>query len=124
MNREDIVMKSKGEQYRSYEYVADAVSAMLLVLLRGAAGEAYNIASDISWATIHEFALTMAKAGAVNLVFDLPDDVEKQGYSVISRAILSSEKIVGLGWKPTYTLAQGIEQTMKIVSHDDNWEDE
>lgn len=36
---EDIVLKSKGEQYFSYTYVADAVSAMFYVLFHGVARE-------------------------------------------------------------------------------------
>ena len=43
--KEDIVLKSKGEQLFSYTYVIDAVSAILTVMLRGKKGEAYNVAS-------------------------------------------------------------------------------
>lgn len=39
---ENIVLKSKGEQLFSYTYVADAVGAMLHVLLHGEEGVAYN----------------------------------------------------------------------------------
>ena len=42
---EDIVLKSKGEQLFSYTYVADAVSAMLHVLIHGEEGVPYNIAN-------------------------------------------------------------------------------
>lgn len=43
IEREDIILKSKGEQYFSYTYASDAVAAMLYVMLHGEYGKAYNI---------------------------------------------------------------------------------
>ncbi len=42
INGEDIVLKSKGTQYYSYTYMADAISGLLTVLLMGAKGAAYK----------------------------------------------------------------------------------
>ena len=49
---ENIVMKSKGEQLRSYTYVTDAITGLLTILLDGENGEAYNIASKLCITTI------------------------------------------------------------------------
>ena len=43
INKEDIVLKSDGTQYYSYNYVSDAVTAILTVLLNGNNKEAYNV---------------------------------------------------------------------------------
>ena len=59
----DVVLKSRGQQLRSYTYVADCVSALLTVLTAGVSGEAYNIANPAATATIAEFAETIAKIG-------------------------------------------------------------
>ena len=40
LNDEDIVMKSRGEQFRSWLYVVDCAVAMLLLLTKGNSGEA------------------------------------------------------------------------------------
>ena len=42
---ENIVLKSSGIQMRSYNYVADCVSALLSVLVQGNSGESYNLAN-------------------------------------------------------------------------------
>ena len=60
---EDIVMKSTGEQFRSWCYVVDCASALLHILLKGGSGEAYNIADANSNISIRELAETIAKIG-------------------------------------------------------------
>ena len=40
LDGKDIVMKSRGEQYRSWLYVVDAAFALLTILLKGSKGEA------------------------------------------------------------------------------------
>ena len=46
VNNEDIILKSEGNQYFSYTYVGDAISALFLLLLEGVNGEAYNIGDN------------------------------------------------------------------------------
>ena len=43
VNRRDIVMKSDGLSERTFCYAADAMDGFLRVLLKGKAGETYNI---------------------------------------------------------------------------------
>lgn len=56
INNEDIVLKSEGNQYFSYIYVADAVAAILYVLLKGQDGEAYNISNLDTNVHLKDFA--------------------------------------------------------------------
>lgn len=113
---EDIVMKSRGEQQRSYCYVADAVSAILYVLLRGENGEAYNIADPGCRVCIRDFAEALAAAGKVKVRFELPPEEEARGYSKVSNSLLCADKLVGLGWHPQYSLEQGTAQTVSIAA--------
>lgn len=115
LNGEDIVMKSKGEQIRSYCYVADCVTAIFTILLKGKNGEAYNISDNKIKVSIKEFAETLAKEGKVKLKFELPNEVEKKGYSVIDNAVLNSDKLEKLGWQGQYSLEKGMQQTLKIL---------
>ncbi|MGI6657901.1 MAG: NAD-dependent epimerase/dehydratase family protein [Dethiobacteraceae bacterium] len=112
----DIVMKSKGTQYRSYCYVADAVTAFFTVLLLGKAGEAYNIANKNSKATILEYAKTLAHYGNVSVKFELPSETERQGYSVVKRSILDATKLEALCWLPQFTLDEGLKRTVLILN--------
>ena len=68
---EDIVLKSKGEQFFSYTYVADAVAAMLYVMVHGETGIAYNIANDKCNVHLKEFAAECATWAGKTVVFDL-----------------------------------------------------
>lgn len=116
LNGEDIVLKSKGEQYRSWIYVEDCAYAIATVLLKGNNCEAYNIADEDSCVTIRSLAEQIAKLGNVGLDFDLPSDIEKQGFSVIRKAVFDTTKLRELGWSPLYSLKQGLEKTFRILS--------
>lgn len=110
---EDIVLKSKGEQYRSWLYVKDCASAILSILLKGENGEAYNVADENSCVTIRELAETIASIGGGKVVFDLPSDVEKKGFSVIRKAVFDTSKLESLGWRPNYQLKEALIETIK-----------
>ena len=56
INNEDIVLKSEGNQYFSYTYVADAVIGLLQVLLHGEIGVAYNVSSEKTNIHLKDFA--------------------------------------------------------------------
>ena len=78
--REDIVLKSAGTQHYSYTYVADAVSGLLMVLLAGVNGEAYNIADQASNVMLKDVAAMIAQESGNQVVFELPDAVEQAGF--------------------------------------------
>lgn len=111
----DVVLKSQGEQMRSYTYVADCVSAVLTVLIKGTAGEAYNISNPDAKATIAEFAQMTAEAGRQKCLFAVPGRADVQESTPISCAVLNSEKLQGLGWKGTYDVSRGIRHTLEIM---------
>lgn len=115
INNEDIVLKSKGTQYYSYTYMSDAVSGLLTVLLKGINGEAYNIADENSDIMLKDLAQIIANYSGHKVVFELPDEIEKAGYSKATKARLSSKKIKQLGWKPQYNIKNGIERTLSIL---------
>ena len=109
---EDIVLKSKGEQFRSWIYVADCVTAILTILLRGENKQAYNIADTHSNVTIREMAEKIATIAGTKVVFDIPNTIEQKGFSQIRRAIFSTEKLESLGWHTQYTLDEGLRNTI------------
>lgn len=111
----DIVMKSNGIQKRSYCYVSDTVSALLHILLLGDNGEAYNIANSNSIITIKELAELIAQKVEMKVIFEIPEEIEKKGYSDIVNAVLDASELEGLGWNPKYGILEGIERTMEIL---------
>ena len=112
---EDIVMKSKGEQLRSYTHVLDCASAILAVLIKGENKQAYNISASQSIVTIKEMAEAVAKAGNVKIIFDLPTEAETKSYSGIPCSALNSDKIEALGWKARFNMEDGAKQTVEMM---------
>ena len=111
----DIVLKSKGTQKRSYCYVIDAVSGLFAVLFKGQSGEVYNVANENSVATIAEVAQTIAGITGRQIVFDLPDEIEKKGFSRPQNCVLNTDKIKELGWEGKYDLKSGLKETIDVM---------
>lgn len=112
---EDIVLKSSGEQYYSYQYVADSVSGLLTILLCGESGEAYNIAEEHSDIKLKDLATIIAAINGKKVVFEVPDVIEAAGYSTATKARLDGKKLQSLGWKPKFDIKNGLKRTICIL---------
>ena len=95
--------------------MADAVSGLLTVLLKGESGEAYNIADEASDIRLRDLAELIAQNAGRKVIFEIPDAVEAQGYSKATKARLDGAKLRELGWKPFYDIKDGISRTMQIL---------
>ncbi|MFP1647972.1 NAD-dependent epimerase/dehydratase family protein [Enterococcus mundtii] len=115
VRQEDIVLKSEGNQYFSYIYVADAVSAILHLLLHGESGEAYNISDKKFDLYLKDLAKKLAEISGKNLKFQLPDEIESKGFSKANTAILDNEKIKTCGWSTVFTLDEALNHTVELV---------
>lgn len=112
---QDIVLKSEGKQFYSYAFAADAVLGMLWVLANGDCGAAYDLADRDSDITLKDLAGLVAEAAGRKVVFELPDELERTGYSTATRALMRGEKLKELGWRPQYTIQSGIKLTMGML---------
>lgn len=115
MHGEDIVLKSEGKQYFSYTYVADAVSGLLHVLLHGELGVAYNVSSPKTDIHLRDLAQLCAECGHSHVIFDLPSEAERQGYSVAMQAILDGSRLHRLGFTPHYEMADAVRRTVEML---------
>ncbi len=112
---EDILLKSEGNQLYSYTYVVDAATAALCLLLQGENGSAVNIADNESNIRLKDIAMFLAKEAGTKVVFELPDEVERAGYSTATKAVLDTRKIEQIGWKARTPIRQGLSKTVKIL---------
>lgn len=115
VNKKDIVLKSTGEQVYSYIYFADAVSGLLYVLFYGKSGEAYNIANDDNGISLVDFANIVADLSGLKVKYDIPDEIESKGFSVVKNAVLSVNKLKELGWKQDTSVRDGISKTIELI---------
>lgn len=112
---ENIILKSEGKQKRSYCYVVDAVSAIFEVLFNGTKGEVYNVSNENSVATIAEVAEKCAEFAGTKIVFDLPNKIEKKGFSETHNCVLDNTKLKNLGWNGMYSLSKGLRETFDYL---------
>ena len=115
LNKEDIVLKSNGEQLYSYNYVGDAVMAILVTMLEGKACEAYNVSDTKFDAKLKDFAKYVADYAGKKVVFDIPNEVEKKGFSNSEMTILDSTKLNDLGWYTLKDIKSRICETIAIM---------
>lgn len=111
-----IVMKSTGKLVRSYIYVGDVVSAILVLLERGLSGQAYNVANRDSTVSIGELAQTIARHTNATIDFDIPSTDAQKGYAPFSRGTLDATKLEELGWNPIFDLSTGIQKTLERLA--------
>ena len=97
--KKDIVLRTKGETERSYLYTADAVTAILTVLLKGESGKAYNAANEETYCSIAQMAREVAKMGGIQVRFELQEE-KKLGYPKTLYMDLDTSFIRSLGWQP------------------------
>ena len=112
---EDIILKSKGEQFFSYTYVADVVRSMLFILLHGESGKAYNVSNQDCDVKLKDFAGACARWAGKEVVFDLPSEVEQKGYSVAMHAILDNSRLSSIGCQPLYPFENAIKRTLDVL---------
>lgn len=112
---EDIVLKSEGTQLFSYAYMADAVSGIIKLMFDGECGNAYNVVSDESDIMLKDLAKIIADYTDKKVVFDLPDETERAGYSKATKATLASDKIKAIGWKSCYNIEEGLHNTIDVL---------
>jgi len=115
INRENIILHTKGLSEGNYCYTRDCVTGLLTILLKGKDGEAYNVANPDSHTTIVDMAKMVANKiadGEIKVIFDIPES-NTFGYAADTKMKLNSDKLQKIGWKPEIGLEEAYKRTIK-----------
>ena len=100
-----------GKQCRSFLYVEDAVSALLLLSQKGKNGEAYNVDSNNEHSVAEVVKLICKYLGKEKLKLFF----NKKKPEGSQRRLLDSSKLQTLGWKPKISFDEGLARTVKSM---------
>lgn len=107
----DIILHTTGESAKPYCYTTDCASAILTILLKGANGEAYNVANQDTYISIREMAEFLRDNFNPEIKVTVEEHPE-MGYAPVTKLHLSSEKLMALGWEPQYDLKEMFRRLM------------
>jgi len=113
-HRRPIVLYSDGRATRSFCYIRDAIRGMLLVLLIGASGEAFNVGNDeeISISELAEIVSRLDGPPHLPIRFETSEDRDYLSDNPQRRCPdLTKLKTLG-GWKPEVKVREGLARTL------------
>ena len=98
---DDIILLTEGKTHRSYLYLADAVTAILTILLYDSYGEAYNAANEETYCSVKEMAELVAEElgrGQVQVRVQPAGDEQMKAYLPTAYTDLETGKLKKTGW--------------------------
>lgn len=112
-----IPVYGSGKNVRDWLYVEDNCEALDLVLQKGKAGEAYNVAAQQELRNIQVVKTILGLVHKPESLIEFVKD--RPGHDL--RYSLGTERIERLGWKPRIKFKDGIEKTVKWYQDNANW---
>lgn len=112
-------MKSSGNSKRTFCYIADALAAFFLILLRGNEGEAYNVCNTDAFCSIAELADTLVGLyPELHLKVVRKEREKDDAYvenSVASGIPYDNAKLKRLGWETKYDIQAGFSRVIEAI---------
>ena len=116
MNGEDITLQTKGQSKCCYLYTADAVAGILCVLLKGQAGQTYNLANPSTYCSIYQMAnLVASQLADKPIVVHIAQNGDTTKYPSPSFLNLDITLAKQLGWQPQVDLVTMYQRMIKTM---------
>lgn len=110
----DITLNSTGDAVRAFCYLSDAVTALILLALRGESGTPYNLSNETEPLPIRDVARIICESQThydIRVVFS--GQQPTTGYCKYKRVALDNSRIAALGFTPIVSLREGIKRTLE-----------
>lgn len=119
LNKEDICLQTEGRSAKPYCYTTDCISALLYILLKGEAGEAYNVSTPDTYVSIRELAEIFISNYNPNL--KIKTQVTTNHYYAPETTVnLNPEKLMSLGWQPKFMLKDMVCRLMEFLKEENS----
>lgn len=105
-NKQQIVLKSDGKATKAYCYIADCISALITILVKGE-NTAYNVANDSMVLSVRELADFVSKKYIGKGV--IIENKATAIYPKSSYLVMDTAKLRALGWKPIFGLDEAFD---------------
>lgn len=118
MENKNLFMKSNGMTKKCVIYTMDALSAVLTVLFKGEAGEAYNATNPETYETVKDRAYKAFAKFNPNVTIEFAEQDVSMASGYLPQRALQEDitKINELGWKPLADMDDIYEIDMKRFS--------
>ena len=113
---ENIVMNSDGSARRAFCYASDAVAGFFSVLLKGKAGQAYNVANpagELSVMELAEMLVGLFPEKGLQVERRVPADSKNYMQSTYNRLVPDVSRLEALGWRAEVTPEQGFRRMIE-----------
>ena len=112
VNEEDICLKTSGSKENMYLYTMDAISAVLLLLIKGSRGETFNVGNPQTYCSVKEMGMLVAQRLAkkeISVIINIGETTEIF-YPPESYLNMDTTKLEALGWSAKHGLLQMYER--------------
>lgn len=115
INKEDIILHTKGETKRNYCYTTDAVRAIFTILTKGENAKAYNVANKNTYISIADMAKMLENE---NTKVKYQIDGKDRGFNPVMKICLDSTELENLGWSAQINLEEMFERTIASLKEE------
>ena len=121
---QNIIMKSDGAGKRSFCYITDAVAGYFMILLKGEAGEAYNVCNTDQFVSIRELAECLTtlyperNLRVIRKERDKSEHYTENSLLVGCERIPSNRKLKDLGWNAKVGIKEGFVRVIEYIEND------
>jgi nucleoside-diphosphate-sugar epimerase len=119
LNSQDIVLRSHGESKRAFTYIADVISALFFITLKGYTKTIYNVNSMNNYISVRCLADTVTFTSAEmglrkpNVEIKL-DEINKIPVPQMNGICLDTTQLENLGWKQYYSIKDIVTRTLEF----------
>jgi nucleoside-diphosphate-sugar epimerase len=110
--KNEILLKSKGQQVRTFLYLSDAIDGVLLLAFNRPQGFSITNLGSAEPISIYEFAEKVARISGASIRYDFAETFQ---HSPNDSIVPNIESLILKGWDPNVELEDGIQRTISWI---------